>query len=190
MNLNIHSSKRTSLFEKLFQWAAVWLIFPSAICAGAVVTECTEAALRAAMAGGGTVTFACDGTITLANTLTNAADLTLDATGHQVTISGSNAVRVFYVPPNVTLAIINLTIANGSGNEGGGILNVGVLALSRSTFASNACRGGDGGGGGTGNANGLTDGGPGGAGGDARGGAVCNLSNLVISASTFFERIL
>ena len=41
------------------------------------------------------VTFACDGTITLSNTLTVTWDTVLDATGHQITISGSNAVRVF-----------------------------------------------------------------------------------------------
>jgi hypothetical protein len=34
-----------------------------------IVAECTEAALRAALAGGGSVTFACDGVITLTNTL-------------------------------------------------------------------------------------------------------------------------
>ena len=47
--------------------AAAILLLPSAAWAGGVVTNCTEPALRAAMAGGGVVTFACDGTITLAN---------------------------------------------------------------------------------------------------------------------------
>ena len=56
--------------------------------AGGVVTDCTEAALRTAMIGGGLVTFTCDGTITLTNTLTVSEDTVLDATGRQVTISG------------------------------------------------------------------------------------------------------
>ena len=65
---------------------ALLLLLPLAAWAGGVVTNCTETALRAAMSVGGTVTFACDSTITLANTITNAADTTLDASGHQVTM--------------------------------------------------------------------------------------------------------
>src|ERR1035441_9158796 len=43
---------------------ALLLLLPVAAWAGGVVTNCTEADLRAAMAGGGVGTFACDGTIT------------------------------------------------------------------------------------------------------------------------------
>src|SRR6516225_10196985 len=50
------------------------LLLPSLACAGGVVTNCTDAALRAAISGGGTVTFACDGTITLTNTIIVASD--------------------------------------------------------------------------------------------------------------------
>ena len=42
--------------------AAAILLIPWVCWAGGVVTNCTEADLRAAMAGGGVVTFACDGT--------------------------------------------------------------------------------------------------------------------------------
>jgi hypothetical protein len=93
---------------------------------GGVVTNCTEATLQAAIAEGGTVTFACDGTIRLASTITIPADTTLDARGHQITISGNGAVRVFYVNPNVDFTLINLTVANGScDTTGAGILNGG-----------------------------------------------------------------
>src|ERR1039458_7126575 len=68
---------------------ALLLLLPLAAWAGGVVTNCTETALRAAMAGGGVVTFACDGTITLASTITNENDTALDGSGHNVTISGS-----------------------------------------------------------------------------------------------------
>src|ERR1022692_2160947 len=71
--------------------------------AGGVVTNCTEANFRAGMDGGGPGTFACDGTITLASTISNSVNTVLDATGHQITISGSNTVRVFYVSTNVAL---------------------------------------------------------------------------------------
>ncbi len=65
------------------------------------------------MAGGGTVTFACDGAITLASSIEIGTDTEFDGSEHQVTISGSNAVRVFYINTNVTLPVANLTIANG-----------------------------------------------------------------------------
>ena len=52
---------------------ALLLLPPVAAWAGGVVTDCTEAELRGAMAGGGAVTFACDGTILLANTITNVS---------------------------------------------------------------------------------------------------------------------
>src|ERR1035438_8665037 len=93
--------------------------------AGGTVTSCTESSLRAAMAGGGTVTFACDGTITLANTISNSLNTVIDGSGHQITISGGNAVRVFYVATNVSFTVINLTIANGQSTDGAGVFNNG-----------------------------------------------------------------
>ncbi len=103
------------------------------------VTNCTEAALRADMAGGGTVIFSCDGTITLTDTITNQHDTVLDGSGHNITISGSNAVRVFYNSTNASLTLINVTIANGrSTNNGAGIFNDGgQLTLSQVVFQAN-----------------------------------------------------
>jgi len=109
--------------------AGMNLLGGTAARAGGTVTACTEAALRAAMAGGGTVAFACDGTITLAATITNTADAVLDGSGHQVTISGGDAVRVFCVTTNVSFQVTNLTIAHGLGRNGGGILNLGGNVL-------------------------------------------------------------
>src|SRR4051812_20577934 len=65
--------------------------------AGGVVTSADEASLRAALAGGGTVTFAVDGRIPLSATLFITNGTTLDGSGHTVIISGSNSVRVLYV---------------------------------------------------------------------------------------------
>jgi hypothetical protein len=121
---------------------ALLLLLPLAVHGGGVVAECTESNLRAAMAGGGTVTFACDGTITLAKTITNTVDTLLDASGHQVTISGSNAVRVFYVNTNVVFALVNLTVANGRAASGAGIFNAGgTVNLTNCTFSGNSARG-------------------------------------------------
>src|SRR5689334_19596743 len=121
------------------QMGALLLLLPVAAWAGGVVTNCTEGDLRAAMAGGGTVTFACDGTITLASTITNTLDTMLDATGHQITISGRDTVRVFYVQTNVTFSVNSLTIAHGrSTNNGAAICNLnGTVNATNTTFESN-----------------------------------------------------
>jgi len=172
------------------------------------VTSCTEAALRSAMAGGGTVTFACSGTITLGNTVVIATDTVLDASGRQVTINGGNLVRVFYVNTNITLTLINLTLANGLSADGcgGGIYNEGVLTATNCHFVSNRVQGAlafpgqDGCGGAVYNSGALNiidcsfawnsaggGGGsqPGASGGTARGGAICNLGSMVIERSLF-----
>ena len=87
---------------------------PTPAHAGGVVSVCDEAHLLAALAGGGTVTFSCSGTITLTATITIAADTTIDGSGQTVTISGNHAVRVFTVNSGVTLNLNRLTIADGS----------------------------------------------------------------------------
>ena len=61
--------------------------------------SCTDAALNAALAGGGLVTFDCGGPATIdistgTGTKTIAADTTIDG-GGLITISGGNTVRVF-----------------------------------------------------------------------------------------------
>ena len=114
--------------------------------AGGVVSVCDEAHLLAALAGGGTVTFTCSGTITSASYITIAADTTIDGSGQSVTISGNNAVRVFRVNPGVTLNLNELTVANGSSSDGGGIHNDdgSSLTVSNSTFSGNSTRVGGG----------------------------------------------
>jgi len=116
----------------LAAWAVVLLLCLAAAnntVFSAVVTSCTETNLRAAMAGGGTVTFACDGTITLTNTIVVGKDVILDGSGHQITISGGNQVRVFYINTNINLTLFLLTIANGvitnNNASGGAIYNDG-----------------------------------------------------------------
>jgi hypothetical protein len=122
--------------------AACFLLLPLAAWGGGVVTNCTEANLRAAMTGGGTVTFACDGTITLAGTITITNDTVLDATGHYLAISGSNTVRVFWVTTNASLSMLHLTIANGRSDKGAGVYNDGgQLLLQNCTLVGNSAIG-------------------------------------------------
>ncbi len=107
----------------------------------AVVNDPSETALRAAMASGGTVQFAFDGTITLTNPITVLTNTVLDGTGHQVTISGGNAVQVFRVETNVAFTLVNLAIANGLSTNGGGLcIDGGVVTATNCTFSGNAAR--------------------------------------------------
>jgi hypothetical protein len=128
-----------------------------------IVEVASEAALRAAMAGGGTVTFACDGTITLSSPITNNLDVTLDATGHQVTISGNNSVGIFYVATNVQFKAVNLTLANGFASAGAAVLNDGgSVTLGGVTLRFNVANGGG-------------------------GGAICNLGGTLTATNCWFN---
>jgi hypothetical protein len=169
-----------------------------------VVTNCTESALRAAISGGGTVTFACDGTIVLTGTITNTDDTTLDGSGHQIIISGANAARVFAVGSNVEFVLVKLTIAHGWAGVGAGILNSGGKVYSTNcAFFQNTVT----------NVNSLTTGGgaimnesgliqlsmcafygnqaranvnaSGYGGAESRGGAICNNGTLILDSCSF-----
>ena len=85
--------------------------------AAGVVNVPTEAALNAAMQGGGLVTFACDGVIPLTTTKAITTDTTLDATGHQITLDGGGSVQLFsaVAPAGSPFFVIlkHITFANG-----------------------------------------------------------------------------
>jgi hypothetical protein len=155
--------------------ALLFLVFllPLPVWAGGVVTNCTESDLRAAMAVGGTVSFACDGTITLTSTIANTADTTLDGSGHQIAISGGGNVRVFFVASNVTFTILNLTILNGVSTNGGAIYNAGgIVNGTNCTFSVNTVIGLEGGN--------YTS-----PGHEAFGGAIHNLGTLNVDSCRF-----
>jgi hypothetical protein len=112
---------------------------------GGVVTNCTQANLQAALAGGGTVLFGCSGTVVLTNTVLISVNTSLDASNSIVTISGGNAVRLFQISTNVTFQLKSLTLADGrvtgpdgasgpspgpGGNaSGAGLLNLGGVLI-------------------------------------------------------------
>lgn len=87
------------------------LLLPPAAGAGGVVTNCTEPALRAAMAGGGTVSFASGGTILLANTITKA-------NGGSGGSGGSGLAEGVF--NSGVAGLVNCTIAFNTGSGGGG----------------------------------------------------------------------
>lgn len=88
---------------------------------GGVVQACDESSLRTALLGGGQVTFACDGTISLSEPLVIDANTSIDASGHQVVLNGQGATRVMVVKPGAVLHLAQVAIANGRSTEGAGI---------------------------------------------------------------------
>jgi Chlamydia polymorphic membrane protein (Chlamydia_PMP) repeat len=111
--------------------------------AAGVVSSCDETSLLSAISGGGMVAFTCSGTIALNATITISADTTIDGTGHNITISGGDAVQVLFVLNGVKLSLNKLTITNGNAiTLGGGVYNRGTLTVSNSTFSRNRAGGG------------------------------------------------
>jgi predicted outer membrane repeat protein len=157
----------------------------------AAVNVCDEASLRAAVAGGGNITFNCDGTIVLSSPLVITQNVTLNATGHNVTISGNDQVRIFEVGYGFSLHLINLTISHGlaqgtngaprqpGGNADGGAVwcsNLGTFRAKDCRFFNNRAVGGAGG-------DAIL--GPPGSGGFARGGAIFGTSAIYLTNCVF-----
>ena len=74
--------------------------------ADVTLTDCSLAALRVALADGGTILFDCSGTNVFTQPITIAKDTVLDANGHRVVISGStNNTQLFRVQPGVAFTL-------------------------------------------------------------------------------------
>ncbi len=161
--------------------------------AGATVSTCDEAALRSAVEAGGVVALDCTGTLVLSSPLAVADTVVIDATGHDVVLSGGAVTRLFDVKPGATLTLIHLTLvdglalgkssldlpgAAGEAGDGGAILNRGgSVVASGCQFRRNRALGGTGG---PADVSGL-GGGPG-LGGAGRGGAVFNADGGTFAA--------
>ncbi len=155
------------------------------------VSNCTEAALRAALDLSKKVVFTADGTINLSNSILINSKTVLAANGHRVTLSGKQIARVFYVGGDGDLTLENLVIADGCGDYGtgdygadvygAGIYNEGAVTAINCTFTNNAVVG----------QIGLSA--PywgetaGTAGGNGAGGAIWNSGILRVSGCTFVD---
>jgi len=131
-------------FRRLGRRAAVAASLWAAGAAGAgaagvvgsgTAASCTEAALDAALAGGGAVSFSCGGgpvVIPVSTTKVISRSTTLDGSGQQVTLDGGNAVRLFVttyqVPALTTTGIAftlrHLTLRNGWASDFGGAVRL------------------------------------------------------------------
>jgi hypothetical protein len=78
-----------------------------------VVSSPTEASLVTAIQAGGWVGIGFIGTLTLTNTINITNNVILDGSHFNATISGGNAVRLFYVAGGASLSVTNLILANG-----------------------------------------------------------------------------
>jgi hypothetical protein len=134
--------------------AVALLSFQCAVFSAGVVTNTHETTLRNALAGGGTVTFECDGVIVLSNTIVIATDTVLDGSGHSVTISGNGAIRIFTVNTNVNFVLKNLVLANGFNTwlvtdnlsvagpaTGGALCSTGTVQIVQCVFSNNVASG-------------------------------------------------
>jgi len=110
---------------------------------------CTEQGIRDAIAiGGGPHTFACVGptiVVTEAEIVIDK-DVVLDGEGDLI-VDGDEDHRVFSVPQGVTAKLRRFVVTNGSlpvNENGGGILNHGILTLTSTAVSKNSAYGGGG----------------------------------------------
>ena len=109
--------------------------------AGGTVSTCDEASLNTALTGGGTVSFACSGTITITSTKEITVDTKILGFNLGVTISGNNNHRIFSVTNAAKLEIEQLALANGSSNSGAAIFNAnGIVSLFEVTLTGNVAQ--------------------------------------------------
>jgi len=167
-------------FLKLVAAVLLFTLPTSAVHAGGVVSNPTEADLRTALVGGGSVTFDCDGTIFLGNSLVITNATVMSAAGRNITLSGGNSVRVLVVNPGVDLTLNFIKVQNGKAAFGAGLLNNGgSVTANNCDFSFNSAAG----------TNGLptayTNQPPHGE--SASGGAVFNTGSFAAANSTFIS---
>ena len=146
----------------------------------AVVSNLTQAAFEAAVAQGGTVTFASSGTINLTNQVLVLRDTIIDARGVASLILNATATnRLFYVTNGVQFTVIATSLRNGRAPFGGAIWNDGGTLLLRSLVVSgNQAIGRDG-------TNGFAAGEHASSGAEARGGAIYSSGPVILTNVSF-----
>ena len=104
--------------------------------AAGTLNTCTSFNLIVAMSGGGLVKFNCNGVIYFGGTFPVSGNVTLDASGHNVTLSGP---QLFNILPGGSLTLKNITLTNQGlpknyQQKGGIIINSGKLITNGVTF--------------------------------------------------------
>ena len=183
---------RFGLLLCLLAW---WSSGGPAVQAQQTVTNASLSALRAALAaGGGTITLAFNGSISVTTPLQISYDTILDASTNTVSLLGAGTNSVIIVPAGINFAMSNVTVSGGTfiaragtagtagenktniggngGNasdggiaRGGALQNAGTTRLVNCSFLTNSATGAVGGAGGAGGS-GASIGGNGGNGGN------------------------
>ncbi len=210
----------SSLKHPSLHWFALFLLVcgvlsPRMVSAQAAVTVCTQEELEARIleareSGDGWVTFDCDGSIFLTNTIslllgevdsdaTNGLEnIILDASGHSITINGlasssstNSAVRLFLIDSGISLTVTNIKFINGRATNGGAFLlrtNAALTAIN-CVFSNNLALGSNGISGKSASTNMASGNGSGGGGGltgtVSSGGAIHSLGEVWLSHCTF-----
>jgi hypothetical protein len=137
--------------------AAVDVSVPTAVLGGGNAAGCSEAALRAALAGGGIITFDCGAdpvVLTVTSELPVTRDTVIDG-GGKVTLSGGGSSRILHIKSAWNVATPLLTVQNlkfidgftsdvantTSTTQGGAAIfqDGGSLTVINCTFANNQC---------------------------------------------------
>lgn len=159
--------------------------------ADGTVSDCTQAALVAALAEGGNITFGSDCTISLADSIVITNDVVLDSVGQTVTITSdtNNQVPLFVVASNASLTLVGITLTGGQSTNGGALyIHAGATVVLTDCILSdnhavgtNGIAGADGSDSASGNGG---NGRNGSAGSAAFGGAIYNLGDLTLESCT------
>lgn len=146
------SSRLATLFIAVIVGILPALVLsPASVDAAGVVGDgtpgsCNQAALEAALASSGTVTFNCGGpaTILINGGIQISADTSIDG-AEEITLDGDEEGRIFEIDPGITVELTGLGFVNGdpgAGEEGGAILNNGAdLTIANSLFLANFAEG-------------------------------------------------
>ena len=172
----------------LLSWSALFLTMlwiPLARAGTNNVPGCTEQDFTNTIILGGYIAFTQDCSITLSATVPIQTETTLDAQGHNVTISGGHQVQLFSVNSGPFTGI-GLTFTGGSNINGGALIvnSNATMILLNCILSGNAAAGTNGLAGtpgSTNNSNGIGgNGGNGGPGTPGVGGAIYNLGNTYL----------
>ena len=193
------SSRMSQEVKSIFAWERPCLLlvcisallFSASARAQVAVTNCAPQALISAItnAGGGTVSFTNNCSMSLSGTISINTNVTIDAAGFNVSLSGNNSSRLFAIQPGVSVTFIGIVFTGGQNTNGGAIvISSGAnVTLTNCTFSANhgpglnGFAGNDGSDGSNAGGNGTS----GTAGGAAYGGALYNLGNLTVQRCLF-----
>jgi predicted outer membrane repeat protein len=127
-------------------------------CGNFIGADTISDAIADANTGGGTITFACSGTIIFSSNLTITDTVVINANGNTVIFDGGDSTQLFAINGGASLTLNNITLQNGIN---GAVSNAGTLTINNSTLTSHS--------------------------NNPQGAAIANTGTLIVSNSTFTD---